>query len=131
GYFTLMNVHNFLFYFNAAVDVFSHIGVPIFVFVSGFVLAIKYRNQFSLKSFFKKRIPRILIPYLTFSFFYLLLFIFLSGSQLIQNQMELSQLTINALLFRLISGTAHYHLWFMILILELYVLYPIIIKNYD
>jgi len=131
AYFILIDVHNFLFYFNAAVDVFSHIGVPIFIFVSGFVLAINYRNHFSLKLFFKKRIPRILIPYVTFSIFYLLIYELLLNSNLIQNQKELSQLSYNEILFRLISGTAHYHLWFLILILELYTLYPIIIKIHD
>ena len=130
GYCYRMNFHNFLFYFNTALDVFSHIGVPIFVFVSGFVLAIKYHDDLSLKDFYKKRIPKIVIPYVTFSIFYLLGYQFLLRSQLLQNQRELSQLTLNEVFFRLISGTAHYHLWFIILILTLYILYPLIIKIY-
>jgi surface polysaccharide O-acyltransferase-like enzyme len=131
SYLTEMNSHNFLFYFNAAVNVFSHIGVPIFVFISGFVLALRYRDHFPLKEFYLKRIPKIVIPYLTFSVLYLSMYFFLSSSQLLKNQRELSQLTFNDVVFRMISGNAHYHLWFFILILELYFFYPLIIKIYD
>jgi hypothetical protein len=52
------------------VDTFDQFAVPLFVFVSGLVLATNYAGSFPKKAFYKKRIAAILPAYLIFSTLY-------------------------------------------------------------
>ncbi|MDD4620297.1 MAG: acyltransferase [Methanosarcina sp.] len=70
--FTKIQNVNLLLTINVIIDVFSHFAVPLFIFISGFVLSIKYKGQFSQKIFLQKRAKSILLPYIIFSTLYLL-----------------------------------------------------------
>ena len=71
GYFTeIKRSYNTLVLLNLWTDIFSQFAVPLFILISGFVLARNYRNDFSLTKFYKKRIRSIIPQYLIFSVLY-------------------------------------------------------------
>ncbi|MGZ4940107.1 MAG: acyltransferase [Halobacteriota archaeon] len=123
-----------------------YLAIPQFVFISGVVLYNKYKRDFALAEFYKKRVNSVLWPYLIFSAFY---FVFpyvvsvlvphffdhsvyaplwtyyqgywarWSGTKLLVVPLEL------------IAEGNIAHLWFILLILQLYALYPFIVKGYN
>jgi peptidoglycan/LPS O-acetylase OafA/YrhL len=97
--------------------------IPLFVLISGLVLGLKYRNKFSLTGFYKRRARSVLPQYLIFSFIYMLHSKYSpngSGHGYLSDE----PLTFVYLFYRFITGTASPILWFMILIIQLYILYP-------
>lgn len=74
--------------------------VPLFIFISGFVLYNKYPTVLNLKDFYIKRMITVVIPYIVFH------------------------------VIGRIFGS-FYHLWFLTLIAELYIIYPFIIEIYS
>ena len=97
----------------ASIDIFSQFAVPMFILISGLVLSLRYDGEYSIKTFYKKRINRILIPYLIWSIIYILL-----------NFIGNKNISASGLIFQLFTGTAFYHLWFFFLIFQLYLLFP-------
>ena len=125
GYFTEIKNYNTLVLLNLWTDVFSQFAVPLFILISGFVLARNYRLNFSLTKFYKKRIRSIIPQYLIFSVLYTVF----NTWEVMQSNSLRSNLS---LLFNNIwQAKASYHLWFFLIIIQLYILYPIIIKIYD
>lgn len=94
----------------------SRYGVPVFLIVSGFVLYNKYNRMFNLNEFYLKRYMTIIPPYLIFSVLYE-----------IWNRGAITTAFINDLL----TGRANQHLWFIILIVEIYIAYPVIMHVYN
>lgn len=104
---------------NAFINTFSRFAVPLFIFVSGLVLTYKYFNKLNKKSFYSKRIRTILPSYFIFSFFYMLCEIaYLSK---IPNAKEV-------MINWIIGGYGY--LWFLVLIMQLYIIFPLIISVY-
>lgn len=101
----------------------SNFAVPLFVFISGFVLCTKYNNLFSQKTFYKKRAESILPPYIIFSLIYLIL---LFNTTWLNESQKLHSVNI---IFRILTGSISY-LWFISLISQLYILYPYLMKIY-
>ncbi len=96
--------------------------VPMFVFVSGFVLYNKYRSELSVKDFYKKRFMSVLIPYIIFSVVY----------GIAHAQLGLvPTFTVNSLITSIFNFTAAGHFWYIELILTFYVFYPAIIAYYE
>jgi peptidoglycan/LPS O-acetylase OafA/YrhL len=110
------------------------LAVSQFVFISGFVLYNKYKGDFSVRMFFKKRVSSVLWPYLIFStfyFFYPVVFAPLAPASFshLAGLVSLSGIQLlGAYLLGLVTGIAQ--MWFILLILQLYVLYPFIVKAY-
>jgi peptidoglycan/LPS O-acetylase OafA/YrhL len=96
--------------------------VPMFVFVSGFVLYNKYKSQLSVKDFYKKRFMSVLIPYIIFSVVYCIVFAQLG---------LVPTLTLNSVITSIFNFTAAGHFWYIKLILTFYIFYPIIIAYYE
>jgi peptidoglycan/LPS O-acetylase OafA/YrhL len=123
--FTNMSIFNFLTTVYEAVDVFSHFAVPLFICISGFVLYNKYSDKIILKKFYEKRLMSVLPQYIIFSAFYLGITyidsIFLAKSV---------NLDIPHVVYLFITGRGYYHLWFFILIIQFYLLYPAILRMY-
>ena len=62
---------------NIILDVLAHYAAPLFILLSGLTLARRYGRgaaQMSAKSFYARRLTKIVPPYVVFSLFYLLLF---------------------------------------------------------
>jgi len=125
GYFTEVNDLNLLVILNLWTDVFSQFAVPLFILISGFLLAKKYRGNFSISRFYSKRIRSIIPQFLIFS----VLYTAFNNWATMKNSPLSANLT---LIFNHIwQSDASYHLWFFAIIIQLYIFYPIIIKVYD
>lgn len=125
GYFTEVNDLNLLVSLNLWTDVFSQFAVPLFILISGFLLAKKYRGKFSISQFYSKRIRSIIPQFLLFS----VLYTAFNNWITIKNGSLSSNLTL--IFDHIWQSDASYHLWFFAIIIQFYILYPIIIKIYD
>lgn len=101
--------------------------VALFILISGFVLGLKYRRDFSLIDFYRKRASSVIPPYLVFSFLYMLPgYLWPESYQGYSRPFLLSDAAA-----KLLTGTATPHFWFFILIIKLYVLYPFVVRLID
>jgi len=96
--------------------VLARYGVPIFILVSGFVLYNKYNKEFKVSEFYIKRYSSIIPPYLIFSALY--------------EKWNRGAIT-TVFVTDLLTGRANQHLWFIILIIELCITYPVIMYVYN
>ena len=92
---------------------------PVFIFLGGVMVNIKHRNKpMNVPVFFTDRFKRILVPYIFFSLLYMLAhFVGLGDTYDLFDVLK-----------KLALGTAKYHLYFIIIITQLYVLTPLAIK---
>lgn len=90
--------------------------VPVFVMISG-ALLLDPNKQEDLGVFYTKRLSRILIPIIFWSAFFLA-WAFLKGV------VKGNELTVVDLAKMLLSGTPHYHMWFLYMIISLYLFTP-------
>jgi surface polysaccharide O-acyltransferase-like enzyme len=112
---------NSLVFVNVFIDVASHFAVPVFIIVSGIVLSYNYYEHINYKSYYIKRFFSIIPQFLFFSLFYLIV------SNLILDQRSPSILKV---IYRIFTGRASYHLWFFIILIQFYLVYPLLIKLY-
>ncbi len=101
---------------------FTHLadfGVPLFFFVSGLLLAMRYYEKLNLREFYTRRVVSILPPVLAFSLVYIAFNWFILGQRSIAQQL-------GALV--LFDATGPF--WFIAVILELYILFPFLITLY-
>lgn len=123
GHFTNIKHINGLMVTMAILDFFAHIGVPLFVFISGFVLTLSTnKKSFNTKIFYKKRLLRILPPYLFFSIAYILL------SSVVLKPIGINLPDIQAVFLKLCTASSFSHLWFIALIVQLYLVFPLLRK---
>jgi len=109
-----------------AIDCFSHFAVPLFILISGFVLYNKYSGKIEIKKFYERRLMSVLPQYLIFSTFYIgTTYI---GSIILAKSLNLD---IPKIVYFYVTGGSEYHLWFFILIIQLYILYPALIGIYN
>jgi surface polysaccharide O-acyltransferase-like enzyme len=94
---------------------FSHPCIALFVMLSGTFLLDK---QEDIKTFFLKRIDKVLIPLIIWSIIYLLFFHFYEGKKI----------TLSVVAKGLVSPSISYHLWFLFMILGIYLMVPIVSK---
>lgn len=88
--------------------------VPAFIAISGYTFMAVYEGKdLSFKTFFKKRVTAILIPYIAWNLFYNF-YVLRIGNQ---------PFVLNTLLYNLATGKAFYHLYFMPLIFQFYLLF--------
>lgn len=124
--FTAISAINPLMVTNIAIDIFTHFAVPLFIFISGFLLYLKYQRKYSLKEFYLKRFWRIIPPYLVFTTFYLVftaaIASFKAGALTLPSVLQI--------LYAYFAAGGYFHLWFFLIIIELYLLYPIIVRVY-
>lgn len=98
-------------------DQVTRFAVPLFFFISGFVLELSYRGSFTYSRYIKRRASRILVPYIFWSFVYSII--------IFKNPLSWS------FLITLILGNAEYHLYFIPTLIIFYILFPLIHKNYQ
>ena len=126
-YFIEMDSINFLTLLYMSIDTFSQFAVPLFVCISGFVLYNKYQGSFSLKLFFKKRLMSVLPQYTVFS-----ILIILSSYFMFMYRGRIWNFDIAKIIYMYLTGdwtpmgSFLMALWFFVLIIQLYIVYPII-----
>lgn len=99
-------------------SILSRAGVPIFLVLSGWFLLNKPIDD--VWNFYKKRLKRILIPYMAYAVFYTCYFVGYEEHQPVQIPKQY--------VLRLIEGRVHPVLWFVYTILVLYFLTPFLSK---
>jgi len=100
----------------------SRFAVPMFIIISGLLLwntSSNYKGIRGYFSFLGKRMKKIYIPYLVWSIIYILYKIRNELSSIFNEKGEFLIDTLNKLLY----GTAYDHLYFVIIIIQLYLLY--------
>lgn len=100
--------------------------VPLFLIISGYALHYSYTKvkRFSLSAYLRRRFVRILVPYVLWTVIY----VFYALRE--DLKLILSDMT-GFLVFlgnQLVFGTAALHLYFIIIIIQLYFLYPLLRK---
>lgn len=92
--------------------------VPLFVVITGFSLYYSDKG-IGYISFIGKRFKQIILPYLLWTAIYDLFIFFINGMKI----KSLSEVISEYIKYSL-TGTASYHLWYMVLIIQFYFLYP-------
>lgn len=94
--------------------------VPVFVMISGALLLDPTKND-DLKTFYTKRLSKILVPVLFWTVVYLCHDSYVTV-------LKGGEPTFDYLLGKLMSGKPHYHMWFLSMIIVLYVFTPFLKK---
>jgi surface polysaccharide O-acyltransferase-like enzyme len=104
----------------AFINRFSQFAVPAFIFASSMLLMYNYSDGDNWKLFYKKRFKNVLLPYIVWTMIYgIYLYV-------IYNEPLKSILTVENLFF----GGMFYHLYFIVIIVQLYLLFPILLYIY-
>ncbi|QRG65076.1 acyltransferase [Brevibacillus choshinensis] len=94
---------------------FLKFAVPAFIFMTGLVLFYNYYDRISYPTFIRKRVVEILIPYTIWTAVYLAL----------QPNPWGGKDPLWVMMKSFLTGTASYHLWFVVMIFQFYLLYPL------
>jgi surface polysaccharide O-acyltransferase-like enzyme len=104
------------------VDSFTRIAVPIFFMITGTFMLSKTTEKYS--DYFKKRIPKLLIPFFLISIFYYIYECNKVGASL----------SIKDFILAFLNGSIKYHLWYMYAIILIYLIIPflqVLVQNLD
>lgn len=123
-YLKVLDIDSFSWLFSDVFFTLGRFAVPIFLMLSGVLLL---NRDYSLPEFFKKRYPRILIPFVFWGIIYVLFVLFF------QNKISLFTSLPSGLYFiaKMFLGVGGYlgHVWYVWLILSLYLFVPISING--
>ncbi len=109
---------------------FSACAVPMFIFASGFLLFYKYqKTKLNYGNFLKRRFSKILFPYLAWATLYFFINLKINGELhlLVTGNLITLTLLITSYIKGLILGTHMYHLYFVAIIMQFYLLFPFIL----
>ncbi|MDD3350445.1 MAG: acyltransferase [Eubacteriales bacterium] len=95
--------------------------VPMFIFVSGLLLSY-HIESYHYQRFLKKRVFTILVPYCVWSVAYYLYNLHLAGPLLPFPG------SIRELLFLVLTGSAGYHLWYVVMIFQFVLITPLFVR---
>ncbi|WP_411169360.1 acyltransferase [Clostridium sp. MB05] len=95
---------------------FIRFAVPIFFMISGALLIKNFKE--SAITFYKKRLIKIVVPYILISIFYSI------GNQILKNGI----ISLEIIIKNILTFDAHYHLWFFEPLIGIYLIVPLIRK---
>jgi surface polysaccharide O-acyltransferase-like enzyme len=88
--------------------------VPMFVFITGLVIFYNYYHQLHVAPYLVKRVREIIVPYVIWAVFY---YFYWAWDRADHSWHELPSV--------LLTGSGYYHLWFVAMIFQFYLLFPI------
>lgn len=91
--------------------------VPVFVMVSGALLLDPVNREEAL-TFYKKRMSRVLVPLIFWSFFFL-------SPNIVWHITNSAEISFSKLFEKILYGTPYYHMWFLYMLLGLYLFTPL------
>ncbi|HEX2864503.1 MAG TPA: acyltransferase family protein [Deinococcales bacterium] len=98
-----------------------HFAVPAFLFMTALVfMRSAMRPTWSVRDFYWSRVVKSLVPYLLWSGFYMLL-------RVRTTSLSLADLDLNQVWFWVLNGKASYHLYFLVVALQFYALFPLLV----
>ena len=97
----------------------SRFAVPMFVFITGLVLFYSSKKLSYLK-FINRRFSKIFIPYALITILY---YVYQTSSNIMHQENLL--LILKDYLYLLVTGKGSYHLWFVVMIFQFYLLIPL------
>lgn len=102
---------------------FFRFGTPVFMMLSGFVLFYNYRipEEFDAKKFYKKKAVYLILPYIIWAIGYFLFKAYLYRIPVGENWF-------GGLIKDILLGNTFSHLYFIFLIVQFYILFPLFIK---
>jgi peptidoglycan/LPS O-acetylase OafA/YrhL len=101
---------------NAVLEVF-HVTRSVFLFLSAFVLTYSFTHRpTTTRTFWRRRYPLIVVPYVVWSAVYFLT----------DGAARLSTKAVGTFLVDLLDGGAHFHLYFLLLTMQLYLVFPLL-----
>lgn len=121
SFFGFIEILSPLVFVTLMLDAFAHFGAPLFVLISGVVLAYNNWVDTNTLQFYKKRLQFILPLYVVLSIIGVIYHSYIMGSPI-----DLTKI-IESLLF----GTSWYWFWFIPMIISLYLLFPLFRKFYN
>ncbi len=101
----------------------TRFSVPMFIIISGFLLYFQDQNHSQPESvlvFYHKRFGKIIAPYVIWTVLYTLM-----NQYLLHTWPDVPQLA-TVIIRHLLWGTGTYHLYFMVIIIQCYLLYPLL-----
>ena len=123
GYINLLpslSYHNVLFLtFTLTINRFA---IPTFIFITGFVLFYNHYHHLDIAKYTVKRLKDTLIPYLCWTLIFTV-----SSAVTINKALNLHDF-VEITGINLLKGTAMYHLWYIVMILQMYFMFPLIRK---
>ena len=97
--------------------------VPSFIFVSALLAAYnEAEHPVKISSYYKKKLFRLVLPYLAWSLLYIVF-------NLAVREMEFSEvLSLSNWFYWILQGNAHWHLYFLVIIIQFHLLFPLFLK---
>lgn len=86
-------------------------GVPVFIFLSALALLYRYKENLDIKDFYIKKFKYLFLPFAIWSLYR----IKVTGTEID-----------GSIVWRILSGDAQYHLWYMSMIIRIYLYFPLI-----
>lgn len=103
-------------FWSYAFNRFIHFAVPVFLFVSCFLLTQSLARRFDLKRYATNRFRKTVVPYIVFSLFYL------AFAHFRQNSVHPDRILMNFL-----TGKTYFHLYFTIVLIQVSIVVPVLV----
>jgi|GEM_PF-1267285 len=98
----------------------ARFAVPLFFLLSGASLGVRYQHIESFKSYFKRRVSKIFIPYVVWSLFFYIV---------IHRDPIKTLFSLDYAKILLLDGSSEYHLYFIPALVFLYLLFPLLLSK--